>query len=169
MANYRTHVRRGRTFQYEFTASNPKSMTDRQIKNFFKEYGQEWDERVDFAGRPQYIASPINKPREGFEFLRGFSGNLRYHGQRATFVGSEQEWIAGGAVYTNRRVIIDTHYNNVLEEAVKRGIVKISDEGLIFPFKMIDISSNFKRKSLQGARRERLLATRSSPPGNFIF
>jgi len=91
---------------------------------------------------PRHIASPLPRTRNGVEFIEGETGDLIYSGM----MGVGESLMRRNAYRDGEYVRYNTYFNRVLEQAVKRGIIKLYDAGSsgIFlgnPFMLSDVLS----------------------------
>ena len=145
-------IKKGEDFEETYKTPKPVSrLSKKAIKEFLGSYG--WvndDSRYDFNGPT--IASPIDKPKRGLEYKSGYTGDLRFFGMPMGDMG-EHAAITRGAKFKDRRIHMDTYFNKVFCEAVKRGIITLhyDEDPLIFLSDLVSIQLNAisKRNSVQ--------------------
>jgi hypothetical protein len=140
---------------------SPLEMSNEEIKDYFATYGWVNDNELFDFGLPELIASPLNKPKRGREYRKGFSGNVVYFGvvgaREKTLFERDMEYtvndaIKNGARFKGRRIEIDTYFNKVLEEACERGIIKLCFDSSFGPLRELinlRINAGFKRDTVQ--------------------
>ena len=72
---------------------------------------------------PRHIASPLPRTKKGLEFINGKTGELIYSGM----LGMGEEFMKEYAGRRDAYVEYNTYFNKVLEQAVKKRIIKLYD------------------------------------------